>query len=243
MTGDCHVQFGERLEGKFLWPTHLDFLLKEPDPTFKWQPYLNAIEEVCQYYGVIPEVIDKSKVGNAIQKMFLKDTSIIKFLNLSFKHHLEQKLTIKLEIDTNPPLGSKSEIKFLDFPLASQIEIQDLSSNFSGKTHALLCRKYVKGRDWYDFLWYVSREVVPNFVFLSNAIDQQGPWASQDIDITPKWLIQTLESKIHQMDWKNVIEDVSPFLNTQERKSLKLWDVPFFMDRIEKLKSTIINLS
>lgn len=217
----------------------LDFLLKEPNPDFKWQPYLNAIEEVCKYYGLIPEIVDKSKIGTAVQKMFLKDNSIIKFLNLTFHHHSEQKLMIKLEIDTNPPVGSKSEIKFLDFPLASQIEVQDLSSNFAGKCHAILCRKYLKGRDWYDFLWYVSREVVPNFVFFSNAIDQQGPWATQKMNITSEWCIQTLRDKVQEIDWKQAAEDVSPFLNAQDRKTLKLWSTPFFLDRVEKLKENI----
>jgi hypothetical protein len=72
------------------------------------------------------------------------------------------KLQIKLEIDTNPPAGSEYELRYLGFPLPYSVKTQDLPSLFASKSHALLCRKYVKGRDWYDFVWYVSRKVSNN---------------------------------------------------------------------------------
>ena len=109
----------------------------------------------------------------------LKDNSIGKIIDLTFKHYANKKLIIKLEIDTNPPLGSDLEIKFLDFPLDYSIVAQNLSSNFAGKIHALLCRNYTKGRDWYDFSWYISRKVTLNFKLLTNALRQQGPWQGQ----------------------------------------------------------------
>ncbi|MBP6104107.1 MAG: nucleotidyl transferase AbiEii/AbiGii toxin family protein [Gammaproteobacteria bacterium] len=218
----------------------LDFILKKPNPDFKWKPFIEAIEYVCEQYGVVPSVIDKSKAGTTIQKMLLKDNSIAKLLNLSFRYPSDQKLTIKLEIDTNPPEGSTAEIKFLRFPSAAEVVVQDLSSNFGGKSHALLCRKYVKGRDWYDFDWYVSKKIVPNFTFLSHAIDQQGPWAGQGIELTPEWTIQALNDKIHTINWSQAEKEVSPFLNEADRKTLKLWGVPFFLDRLEKLKEVVL---
>jgi predicted nucleotidyltransferase component of viral defense system len=219
----------------------LDFILKKQNPDFKWQPFLQAIEDICKLYGIVPEVVDKSRAGHSVQKMFLKDNSIIKFLNLSFRHAAEKKLTIKLEIDVNPPEGSSSEIKFLDFPLAAEVEVQDLPSNFAGKIHALLCRTYIKGRDWYDFLWYVAHEISPNFNFLSSAINQQGPWADQRIHITPAWFLNVLEEKIHTVDWKKAADDVSAFLNERDRKRLKFWGIPFFQDRVAKLSKTLIH--
>ena len=111
--------------------------------------------------------------------MFLKDDSIGKMIDLSFVHHPGKKLTIKFEIDTNPPQGSNIDIKFLEFPLNCSIVAQDLSSSFAGKCHALLCREYIKGRDWYDFAWYVAKRISPNFEFLEHALYQQGPWANQ----------------------------------------------------------------
>lgn len=217
----------------------LDFILRKPNQKFNWQPYLKAIESICKLYGIYPEVIDKSKLGTPVQKMFLKDNSIGNIINLSFKRNPERKLTIKLEIDTNPPLGSISEVKFLDFPLAFPVEIQDLSSNFAGKSHALLCRKYTKGRDWYDFLWYVAQEISPNLEFFTNAINQTGPWAGQNIQIDHHWYLAAFENKINEIDWQLAIKDVDPFLKTRDKKTLNLWNNSFFLDRLSKLEKIL----
>jgi len=215
----------------------LDFLLKNPNPNFKWEPYIDAISATCKQYGVHPEIIDKSRVSNTVKKMFLKDNSIGKMINLSFVRYPEKKLAIKFEIDTNPPLGSNLEIKFLEFPLDYSIVTQDLGSSFAGKCHALLCREYIKGRDWYDFSWYVTKKVVPNFIFLSNALYQQGPWAQQENILTPEWFIETMQQKIKSIDWNKTSSDVSTFLNMPDKKALALWGVDFFIDKLEKLKS------
>lgn len=216
----------------------LDFILRKPNPHFKWQPFLRVIEEVCQQYGISLEIKDKKNNGN-IQKMIRKDTSIVNLLNLTFHRSFKQRLVIKLEIDVNPPANSGYEIKFLDFPLACEAVVQDLPSNFAGKSHALLCRKYEKGRDWYDFLWYVSKQVPVNFIFLSNALNQNGPWATQKINVNPKWYINALSEKIKQIDWLKTANDVAAFLNDQDRKMLKLWSTDYFISKVEKLKNTL----
>jgi hypothetical protein len=162
---------------------------------------MNAIIASCKKYGVESTIIDKSRLDNTINKMFLKDDSIAKMIDLSFPRHPGKKLAIKFEIDTNPPLGSNLELQFLGFPLEHSIAAQDLSSSFAGKCHALLCRNYIKGRDWYDLAWYVTRKITPNFVFLQNALEQQGPWAHQKINATPTWLLETLQEKINTLDW------------------------------------------
>lgn len=218
----------------------LDFILKKPNPNFKWQPFLKAVTELCSQYGIEPEILDKSKANNTIKKMFLKDNSIVKLLNLSFHHHSGQKLFIKLEIDTNPPDGSRSDIKYLDFPVSCAVEVQDLSSNFSGKCHALLCREYIKGRDWYDFLWYVSKGIIPNFQFLTSALHQNGPWENQNLPITPNWFLKELERKIYVIDWQKTAQDVSPFLKEYDRRTLKLWGIDFFMSKVDQLKIKIL---
>lgn len=214
----------------------LDFILKIPNADFRWEPFLKSVENFCEEYGIEPEIFDKTRAGNAVQRTFLKDNSIVKILNLSFHHSKRKKLTIKLEIDTDPPMGSIPQVKILDFPLISEVLVQDLSSGFAGKSHALLCRKYLKGRDWYDFLWYVSQGILPNLVFLSNGIHQQGPWVGQKIEVTSSWYLGALEEKIQMVDWKQAIDDVAPFLYAPERQSLKLWGIPLFLERVEKLK-------
>lgn len=193
---------------------------------------------ICQQYGIRPKIIDKSKATPSVQKMFLKDNSIGKLLNLTFVHQPKQKLMIKLEIDINPPLGFNSEIKFLDFQLAFSVSVtvQDLSSNFAGKSHTILCRNYTKGRDWYDFNWYVANKISPNLIFLENTINQTGPWAKQNIKITREWYIETLTKKIKSIDWEQAAMDVAPFLKKRDQESLKVWGSEFFLDRLNKLK-------
>lgn len=217
----------------------LDFLLKSPNSHFQWEPYMDAIIATCKQYGVHPEVTDKSGVNNTVKKMFLKDNSIGKIINLTFIHHPRKKLAIKFEIDTNPPPGSDLDVKFLDFPLDYSIVAQDLSSSFAGKCHALLCREYIKGRDWYDFTWYIAKKISPNFIFLEHALYQQGPWANQGIHVTPTWFIEVMQQKIKNINWNKAVSDVAPFLNTQDKQSLNLWGVDFFIDKLNKLENII----
>lgn len=214
----------------------LDFILKKPNPNFTWTPYEEKIISTCKQYNIHPELTDKSRINKNIKSAFLKDDSIGNIISLTVKNQPKLHLKIKLEIDVNPPRNSTSELKFLDFPVISPIELQDLSSNFAGKSHALLCGKYIKGRDWYDFLWYVSQEVTPNLDFLTDAINQQGPWENKNIKVTPEWYIDALENKIKSLHWQEVAKDVEKFLKPDEKASLKYWDVPLFSDRLYKLK-------
>lgn len=218
----------------------LDFVLKTPDPAFDWQRYINAVINAFALYGIEPEVQDRSKADAAVKKLFLKDNSIGKIIHLDFHHHSHRKLLIKLEIDTNPPAGSNQERRFLDFPIDYAISTQDLSSNFSGKCHALLCRPYVKGRDWFDFSWYISQAITPNLALLENALNQIGPWESRQIQVTKQWLIAALKEKILEINWRQVSMEVRRFLNAEQAKALDLWGSDFFLDKLKKLEGLMV---
>jgi hypothetical protein len=84
----------------------------------------------------------------------------------------------------------------------------------------LLCRKYVKGRDWYDFVWYASRKVSPDFGLLRNALFQQGPWAGRPLEMTPDWLFENLAATIRRIDWGAASSDVRRFVPTVEQPGL-----------------------
>jgi hypothetical protein len=121
----------------------------------------------------------------------------------------------------------------LDFEVCHQ----NLSSNFSLKIHALLCRPYLKGRDWYDFNWYVKQGIQPNLPHLQAALIQYGPWEGQEIEIDDDWLNRTLLEKVAAIDWDEATQDVERFLNTTEKESLKLWSSRFFTRKVESLGS------
>lgn len=214
----------------------IDFILLEPNPDFSWQPYLEQLTETCKEFGIEPEALDKNHMDKNIKAALIKDNSIANQLNLSFmNNHSDQKLKIKLEIDCNPPAGSGFEFSYLDFPVDFEVGHQDVSSNFSLKTHALLCRPYLKGRDWYDFNWYIAQGVTPNLELLKNALKQYGPWKDQDIKVDREWLVKTLGEKISAIDWKDAAADVERFLKPVEQKSLTLWSEKFYMSKLNKL--------
>lgn len=215
----------------------LDFILKKPTKNFQWEKYSDAMKKAFALYGITPEIQDREKAKTAVKKMFLKDNSIGKILTLHFHHHAHKKLLIKFEIDTNPPRGSNEEQQYLQFPVDYAIAAQDLPSNFAGKCHALLCREYLKGRDWFDFLWYVAQTTTINFSFLQNAFHQNGPWKNWNIMFDKKWLIHELKNKIVTIDWKKAAHEVEMFVNAAQKKSLKLWADDFFLDRVQKLEN------
>jgi predicted nucleotidyltransferase component of viral defense system len=216
----------------------LDFILKEPNPDFKLQPHLQSLSEELEAYGYKVDITDRSKTDIAVRKVFIRDDSIGKVLQLNHigKKGPFRKIRIKLEVDTNPPSGSRTEIKYLDFPFVSSVTVQDKPSLFAGKIHALLCREYIKGRDWYDFLWYTSQGVKINYLFLASALKQQGRWKGQDIDISLDWCIAELEKTIQSIDWKITAEDVRRFIRVVEQPSLSLWSKNVFLAQLEKLR-------
>jgi predicted nucleotidyltransferase component of viral defense system len=214
----------------------LDFILKEPNPDFEWGGYLDQLLEGLKEFGLQSEALDKSRMDQRVRKALLKDNSVSNQLDLSFyRGHPGQKLNIKLEIDVNPPAGSGFEYSYLDFPLDFEICHQDLSSNFSLKIHALLCRRYLKGRDWYDFNWYVKQKIAPNLPHLQAALIQYGPWEDQEIEVDTGWVKRALLEKVAAIDWSEAAQDVERFLNTAERESLKLWSRRFFSQKVESL--------
>jgi len=217
----------------------LDFFLKERDPAFRWQPFIERVEQDCRMEGVRFEIQDRSEVDVAVRKAFLKTDSIGKILDLSlpFERRQGKKIRIKLEIDTNPPAGSQYRTSYITFPTPAALTTQTLPSGFSMKAHALLCRSYCKGRDWYDLIWYVTRRVVPDFPLLANALLQQGPWASQPIEVNPTWLVAQLRRTIAGVDWKSAQNDVRRFLFLSEQGTLATWGEDFFYSLVERMEA------
>ncbi len=215
----------------------LDFLLRTPDPDFDWDHFLHGLVEVFEQFGIRLEARPKEKMDGAIRQAILKDTSIANQLDLTFPAPRRPRTTkIKLEIDTNPPSLSGEATTFLDFPGDYQVRHQDISSNFALKIHALLCRGFLKGRDWFDFSWYVAKGVSPNLLHLQAALLQKGPWqASDSLSVDAEWLEQALAAKIKEISWHEAAADVERFLRPAERKSLELWSCEFFLSRLQKM--------
>lgn len=220
----------------------LDFILLNSDQEFLWRPYLDSAIQTCMDFGIESEAVDKAQMDQRVKRAVIKDNSIASQLNLDFvSNHSNRKINIKLEIDSNPPLGSLFEYTYLDFPVDFEICHQDLSSNFALKIHALLCRPYLKGRDWYDFNWYISKGVKPNLQLLENALFQYGPWENRAVTINSQWLLDTLKDKITSIIWSDAADDVKRFLRALEQKSLSLWSEKFMLSKLHKLQTLLMS--
>lgn len=215
----------------------LDFALINPDVDFSFTPYLSSLKLELDAFGFLVEVSERKELPQAVRHIFIKDDSIGKLLNLHYPKYdgLRKSVRIKLEIDTNPPSGARIENKYHDFPLNFAVTVHDLPSLFAGKMSALLSRTYLKGRDWYDFLWYAGRKSELNFELLSRSLKQQGPWQGKEMKIDGTWVLREMERKVRAVDWKEARDDVRRFLKQNELKSLELWEANFFLQKLHSL--------
>lgn len=225
------------LHGMQRFSEDLDFALLKPSDVFDLAKYIETMSRDFEAYGYQVWITERKNVAKTVQKQFLKIDSLGSELNLIYPvNRAERKIKIKFELDTNPPAGANVEIEYLTFPLAFSVLARDLPSQFSGKLHAILCRSFDKGRDWYDFVWFVGNSVKINYKLLKNAIYQQGPWAGKNIHIDHHWVIATLRKIIPTKNWVALTQDISPLLRSMEQDSVKIWSTEFFLKMTERLE-------
>ncbi|PIU58499.1 MAG: hypothetical protein COS89_00075 [Deltaproteobacteria bacterium CG07_land_8_20_14_0_80_38_7] len=219
----------------------LDFILKKSDANFNWQNHLKKVEEEFNAYGIELTVEDRSKANETVKKAFLKNASIGKILLLKHPKQdgISKLIKIKFEVDINPPNGSGFETKYLNFPYPFPITTQDMPSLLAGKSHALLCREYTKGRDWYDFAWYAGRKTGLNYNFLSNALNQIGPWKGKNPIVDKEWYLNEIKQKIEVIDWDIAKQDVSRFLKQKDLPTIEFWNQNYFLDCLDKMVSCL----
>jgi len=188
-------------------------------------------------YGFELQMDDRTKVGQTVRKAFVKDDSFGKLLQLNFRpiSGTMRKMRIKVEVDTNPQEGATFETRHMDFPFLAAVCVFDLSSLYAGKLHTLLCREYLKGRDWHDFVWYTARRTPANYELLSSALNQTGPWKGKNVKAARAWCLEQLRDRIKAIDWKQAREDVRRFVKSNELPSLELWNAEFFQAQAIKL--------
>jgi hypothetical protein len=234
------------LYGLHRFSQDLDFSLTRKGEKFVWKDYLEKLKKRMGDIGCSLELYDKSNRESPIVIAEIRDLSIGKMLNFDWSKRSEhpKKIMVKLELDSDPPLGGKTILTKLTFPFQYQIRHNDLSTLFAGKTHALLCRdygEYTKGRDWYDLLWYTQKKVEPNYRYLSDALNKSGPWKGQNIKVTAKWFVAALNNKISELDISVVRRDVIKFVYVNEQENINNWDRGTFFDAIKGLQAHITN--
>lgn len=214
----------------------LYFSLENQDDETRLESALAALETELAAWGFSFQAESKSSgVRTAIESAFLKGNTQINLVNIGvpgeLSRHLlsNQKLTIKLELDTRPPPFARTEVKTHLMPTPFQVRLYDLPSLFAGKLHALLFRGWknrVKGRDFYDFVWFVGRHVPVNLPHLEARIRQSGNHAIAKLDLET---LQTLLcERFETVDLAAAADEVRPFL--RDTRELSLWSETFFKE-------------
>jgi len=221
----------------------LDFTLLTPNKNFKLDEYNQAISDELKSFGFEMEVITKNKnIPSQIESAFIKGNTKQQLLAIEppapfIKHlHANSIVKIKMEVDTDPPDAFTTETKTLLQPIPFSVKTLVASDLFAGKIHALLCRPWqsrIKGRDWYDFVWYISRGTTVNLAHLRERMIQSNHWRTQEL-LAQKNLLQLLSEKIQQVDFDAAKKDVIHFLN--DKQSIALWSNDFFQSLLEKIK-------
>lgn len=207
----------------------IDFSLLSPDANFDFTHYFQPIVEQFALLGRNVEITKKDKRNfGKVESAFLKDTTEV--YNVSFQ--TEKAIKIKIEVDTNPPLRFQTEQRLLLLPTSFMTRCFTLPDLFAGKMHALTFRSWgnrVKGRDWYDFEWYVRHKVALDFIHLQERIRQFN-----GVEMSREEFIAELKTRLTLADMKQVKADVLPFVRNPHE--LDIWSNDYFLQLAQMIR-------
>ena len=214
----------------------LDFSLLEPNPNFAIEDFFGSVQREFDALSIPVGLTRKHKRRESnIQSAFLKTDSHIHALEVQLPSQRTIKIKIKIEVDINPPLGFQTEEKLLLQPFSFYVKTYRQPDLFAGKMHALLFRKWrnrVKGRDFYDFEWYVRRGTPINLSHFLERAHQSGDLLELST-LSLGDLNELLHQKMHVVDFDLACRDVEPFL--KDTRSLDVWSSQYFSELTERL--------
>jgi predicted nucleotidyltransferase component of viral defense system len=221
----------------------LDFSLLDKSEGFDFLDYSGSLKRELASFGFAVEIESKKKTpGAAVQSTFLKADTRTQMITVEFERRLikqiprNQVLKIKLEIDTDPPLGFSAEIRYLLRPVPFAVKTFSLPDLFAGKMHAVLCREWksrVKGRDWYDLVWFAAHHPELHISHLEQRMRQTGYWTGT-LPLTEADFRSLLVQRIEQVDIDQIRREVEPFV--KDAASLELWSREFFLDVASRVR-------
>ncbi len=217
----------------------LDFTLLAPNSNWSWQPFGEAIKNELSSFGFEVSFVEKEKkLQTAIKSAFLKTPTVQELLrigvhaNLLKGVHPDTMIRIKVEIDTDPSIGFAYEQKFLSQPIAVSIRCVNEECLFACKMHAALFRVWkgrVKGRDWYDMVWFIRRKIPLNLTLFSELSGQKEV-------LEHAAFLKMAKERIDQLDIPAAIEDIIHFVREQEAIR-RTWSKEFFKHWIDNIQT------
>ncbi len=213
----------------------LDFSLVTADPDFDLTVYFPVLEKEVRAFGLHVTIQEKEKTKESnIRSAFLKGNTKEHLLlfyadeDLAGSVARSEVVKIKFEVDINPPEYAGFEHKYRLLPTPYEVNLYDMPSLFAGKIHAVLCRAWksrVKGRDLYDYVFYLSRGSAVNQKHLRARLLQSG-FISEDVECTLPELRHMLYKRFDAIDFRQAKQDVEPFI--RDTASLNMWNADFF---------------
>ena len=222
----------------------LDFALLEKDPDFRLSDYFPSLEREFASSGIEPRAEEKEKdFDSDVRSAFLKGNTLALMMTFFPKSEdarkiiSNQKMKIKFEVDTDNPKGGRTETKFRLLPAPYQVRVFGESTLFAGKIHAIICRNYknhVKGRDYYDYLFYIGKGSAFNLEYLENKLKSTEAIA-QNEKLTLGKVKEMLKARFETVDYESAKEDVSNFIH--DKSGLSLWKKELFLVTLNELKA------
>ena len=220
----------------------LDFSLLKPDASFSLGPYGDALRREIGSFGFHVEFESRPKTkAGPIESAFLKANTYKLLIVIEAPDellrdlHPAKNLKIRLEVDTDPPGGFQTETQYLLLPIPFPVRVYCLPDLLAGKLHAILCRKWktrVKGRDWYDLVWYAGRHPEVRISHLASRMRQSGDYR-EDGPLTPETLQNLLEQAVDTLDVDKARREVAPFI--KDRGTLDVWSPHFFRHIVKRI--------
>jgi predicted nucleotidyltransferase component of viral defense system len=212
----------------------LDFTLLNKDPKFDLTKYTNAVKQELESFDIEATFEKKQKsIQTTVESGFVKADSQICFLVASsqFKPQKGSLIKVKIEIDTDAVSGFQTEAKQFFWPQPFSVLSCDPPSLFAGKIHAAFyrgLRHNVKGRDWYDILWFVGQKIRPNWIYLEAKVRGSGHWNG---DFSPELFRQWAKDQVGQLDIGAAKRDIERFVKNPQQ--LDLWGQELFQATID----------
>lgn len=221
----------------------LDFSLLIKNKDFDLSSYLPTLKSIVSSFGLHVDIeIKKKTIDSDVQSAFLKGDTIELFLlfypnDLVSGIHKNEKVKIKFEIDTMPAGLATYETKYQLLPTPYSVKLYDEASLFSGKIHAVICRSWksrVKGRDLYDYVFYLARNTKFNLPHLREKLIESN-YILKDSDMNVDDVKEMLVSRFKEIDFDEAKKDVLPFI--KDISVLDIWSKDFFISITSQLKS------
>lgn len=209
----------------------MDFSLIEKDSNIHIENYFQPIVDEFRSIGMPVEIVKKDKKAfGRVESAFLKEDTEA----YDIKFQTRKMLKVKIELDTNPPLQFSTEQRLLMQPYSFSVRIFTLPDLYAGKMHALVYRAWqrrIKGRDWYDFEWYVRNGIALDFNHLQARIKE---FSGEDVNRDQ--FMQQLRNKLATSDIDNVKQDVLPYISHEQRRELNFWSNNYFLQLADMIK-------